>query len=567
MYPKNIPLPPEAASRAAHVSTRKELDRANSGSPITAPITTPSIPRRMLGSVGNSSATSSPPPPPPQPQQLQQQQQSKHSSSMKQSLRPAHSIVLPPSYADSMMTTNRMENGSFAEAACNPAVGAAMSTENSLRGPSQLQFPGTSMLPPPYEESVSNTNGLVGEVSYNSLSGMGVPPPPPPPPPLPQTVQNTSTTGGNGVCMDGGYYHGPPMRGFLPPVIPPHSLAWPTPPTAPTVLPQDPPSYMESSGCPPPPPPPQVPYFFNANSPLTASNNMGRSHRQDSHFSHNKRKERNNRSADDIPSARRSDKSDEAEKINELSHTGPTSVHSSVSNQQRQQQQQQQQQQSMTFWMERVKHISQQHKHDVTFLMQVIMVLLERLTSLKASNYVSSAADNNNNNNKNGNMKHSEKLTNGEKCATITETSHNNNDNDVNEEANVLKQQLSELEDVLHSLQTDKTKMKPSRSRLLAGIMTLPQLLPICTDASMAMAMEEPTSISPNIETLAVEKELFSRSMAAEVKALMKAVDFETTRPLSLNIVATPSSLNSTWATSGEFTTTTAAVIPEKVDE
>ncbi|RNF24441.1 uncharacterized protein Tco025E_02538 [Trypanosoma conorhini] len=340
-----------------------------------------------------------------------------------------------------------------------------------------------------------------------------------------------------GMPTEGPYFDRRQMHGFSTPSMPPPPpppqtqtpLPWPSqemmnPPPATTAIPaKEPPRYNKPNGR---VVPLQASYYYAPNS-QSGMQGKYRLHSHQSSFS--KEKDESLRRAEDAQCERKSEKSDFTDRANLTLHDRQYSMESNFSAQGHEKHYPLRQQQDLgsPTWREHKSHVSAQHRQCVNLLVQVIGALLERVTAAKSAVREPKPIS----------IKGA--IGDPSLCPRADEV-HRHTEAQQDEDASILKGQLTELQDVFASLQEEGAAMEPNRRRLVDAIMAFPQLTPL--SAAGFSSLEESTSSCSDSKVFADDKLTISRDVAAEVKALMKALDFETTRPITLKLVAPPSS-------------------------
>ncbi|RNF12165.1 hypothetical protein TraAM80_00446 [Trypanosoma rangeli] len=532
MYPKNKPLPPEAAGSVSSLNAKKESEKVSHVSTVIGVSGSHSTSTRKEQSDENSIATSSPRRSPLSGVALRQIRRSSPTGG-----------AMPPSYNESIKG-NFLCEGSFVPegvvtvgAATTSHEGGAVRTSNKIQG-----HLSASLRPPPYEVGPSSLSGVVDENSYDFNCGRGGPPPVPTGLMLPSQHAIIPL----GMSTEAPYFDRRQMHGLTapsmplppPPLPPPLSpqnqtpLPWPTqemmnpPPTVPGAPAKGPPRYNNSNGR---MMPRQAPYYY----PLSSQNGIPCKSRWNSYPSYFlKEKDGGLRRAEDTQCERKSEKDDFTDRANDLLHNRQYSMESNFSAQGHDKHDQGYQRHDIRSptWRENKNHTSAQHRQGVNLLVQVIVVLLERITAVKA------ALSNPKSISENAALDKPPINANTDEFQVPTELQQD-------EDALILKEQLIELQNAFGSLQEEGVTMNSNRRRLLDAIMAFPQLIPLSTVCSSSL--EESISSSLDIKVLAEEKLISSRDVTAEVNALMKALDFETTRPITLKLVAPPYSSSS----------------------
>ncbi|ESL12201.1 hypothetical protein TRSC58_00035 [Trypanosoma rangeli SC58] len=528
MYPKNKPLPPEAAGSVSSLNAKKESEKVNHASPAMGVSGSHSTSTRKEQSDENSVATSSPRCSPLSGVAPRQVRRSSPTGG-----------AMPPSYNESIKG-NFLCEGNFVTEGMVTVNAATTSHEGAVRNSNKTQgHLSASLRPPPYEAGSSSLSGVMDESSYDFNGGRGGPPPLPTGLMLPSRHAIIPL----GMSTEAPYFDRRQVHGLtapsmpLPPPPPPlspqtqTSLPWPTqemmnpPPTVPAVSAKGPPRYNNSNGR---MMPRQAPHYYA----LSSQNGIQCKSRWNSYPSYFlKEKDGGLRQAEDTQCERKSEKGDFTDRANDL-HNRQYSMESNFSAQGQDKHDQVRQRHDLRSptWRENKSHAVAQHRQGVSLLVQVIVVLLERITEVKAA------------------LRNSKTISGN---AAIDKQSINANTDEIHvptevqqgEDALTLKEQLIELQNAFGSLQEEGVAMDSHRRRLLDAIMAFPQLIPLST--VWYSSLEESTSSSLDSKVITEEKLISSRDVTAEVKALMKALDFETTRPIALKLVAPPYSSSS----------------------
>ncbi|KAF8282466.1 hypothetical protein TcBrA4_0086090 [Trypanosoma cruzi] len=519
MYPKNKPLPPEAASRAACLSIKKENEKAKQAASGIGVSGLSANSGRKGQSEENSTAASSP------------HHSSRSSGLPKQNSRNSPKLPMPPSYLDSLKGSPLYESNFINDGVFNGGANTVSQGNGVFNSNKNHMFLPNSILPPPYEISSAGSNGMVDGKSYDYYCGRGAFPPAPMM--MPPTSHHVPSPG---MSAEGAYFEGHQMHGFTaPPMhsIPPPPLPQSQPPIPWSMQEKKNPNPNVSQGMSMEPPCYNAPngrgmhgqasYFY---APNNQNGTQGKYRRNNLHSSNSSREKGGNmRTTEDSQGERGSEKSDARQKAIDDLHTRQLSMESNFLTQVQEKHDEGRQQQdlSLASWRENRSHSCLQHRQCVSLLVQVIVVLLERITEARSALRGSKAVS-------------------GDAVVSNSVSSLDTREVTVSAEVQqeedllTLKEQLNELQDVLSNLQEEGVGMEPNRRRLLDGIMAFPQLLPLST--AWFNNLEESTSSSSDGKPLTEEKFTISREVASEVKALMKALDFETTRPITLSLVA-----------------------------
>ncbi|KAG8347489.1 hypothetical protein ERJ75_000956300 [Trypanosoma vivax] len=179
--------------------------------------------------------------------------------------------------------------------------------------------------------------------------------------------------------------------------------------------------------------------------------------------------------------------------------------------------------------------LRQQYQHDIEFLIKLVVLLLQRVTPIE-SVAVSSTVENSCESSPT-----SEEIV----CEGVGNRKQRVNgsagaDDKKRIEKMTLKSQLNTLHDVLETLRSGSAMEGTNYRMLLECILPLHKSFPLSTaifgeeEGGNYLAIKQLSTISP-------ENELLSRSIACEVKKLMRSIDFEVTRPLVMNVVVSSS--------------------------
>ncbi|CBH16762.1 hypothetical protein, conserved [Trypanosoma brucei gambiense DAL972] len=166
----------------------------------------------------------------------------------------------------------------------------------------------------------------------------------------------------------------------------------------------------------------------------------------------------------------------------------------------------------------------QQYRSDVRFLTKLVVALLERMHP--ANSCVSGT-----------------KTEDVQKDGSDNSTAEDSSAGEGTSSA--LKKQLRELENVITQLQArEEAAMSPNTQRLFDRVLSIPQLTALASRVGGASG----GALMPHrsVSSFGGSDDVLSLRVSSEVKAYMRAVDFETTRPLMLNVVvATDSAASS----------------------
>lgn len=506
MYPKNKPLPPEAASRAANLSSKKGMER--SGSDIVMGTgTTSSKDTSVLRGFGREDGGDAVPPQPPQ----QQGRPSAWAS------RPPMTSTPPPSYVYKMREAPGGDSG-YSDGAYDAGCESGMYLQNGKVGHQNgmhMYMAPDIPPPPPYEETALQSNEFAEGRPYDFLCGASTSSAPPPPP---QRLRTSKTT-----FVEEAFYDGHPPHGMPASVMSPPPFAAPWPPES-----RPPPRHRQSSTL-------AQPHTSGAK---LKSGSGGKSRKNGAQSAHGREKETNPQSAkEERLSERKNERGVQKDKGKKLLQAGQHGAQGEISTppklegaEQQQKQKKQQEEGDMSSALEvNVEHILQQHHHDVNFLMQLVVALLERISVIKMTSCGTEDRSDS------GPVKNSS-------CYSL---------DDDEPETPRLKEQLCELQDVLHGMETDNAAAERHRSRLLGSVLSLPQRLPLSAAASMNF--EKLAAALSHVRPVPGKDTLLARGMKTEVKALMKALDFEMVRPITLDLVASRSPAHSSSSSSSSI--------------
>ncbi|SCU66556.1 uncharacterized protein TEOVI_000574700 [Trypanosoma equiperdum] len=166
----------------------------------------------------------------------------------------------------------------------------------------------------------------------------------------------------------------------------------------------------------------------------------------------------------------------------------------------------------------------QQYRSDVRFLTKLVVALLERMHP--ANSCISGT-----------------KTEDVQKDGSDNSTAEDSSAGEGTSSA--LKKQLRELENVITQLQArEEAAMSPNTQRLFDRVLSIPQLTALASRVGGASG----GALMPHrsVSSFGGSDDVLSLRVSSEVKAYMRAVDFETTRPLMLNVVvATDSAASS----------------------
>ncbi|RHW68738.1 hypothetical protein DPX39_100160100 [Trypanosoma brucei equiperdum] len=166
----------------------------------------------------------------------------------------------------------------------------------------------------------------------------------------------------------------------------------------------------------------------------------------------------------------------------------------------------------------------QQYRSDVRFLTKLVVALLERMHP--ANSCISGT-----------------KTEDVQKDGSDNSTAEDSSAGEGTSSA--LKNQLRELENVITQLQArEEAAMSPNTQRLFDRVLSIPQLTALASRVGGASG----GALMPHrsVSSFGGSDDVLSLRVSSEVKAYMRAVDFETTRPLMLNVVvATDSAASS----------------------